>query len=85
MLLLCNSHSNLLQVRLGQDICLCVPPGLIIVHFENASKQYVPTNYQRADVSTKCLSAYLHEAARKELCLQVCDGLYSLVRGLRSF
>ena len=42
---------------------------------ERLSTQYMPTNYQRADILTTGLSSYLHEAACKELCLQVCDGL----------
>ena len=45
-----------------------------LVRYENVSMQYAPTNYQRADIFTKGLSASLHEAA-KELHLQVCDGL----------
>ena len=39
--------------------------------------QYVPTNYQRSDILTKGLSVCLHEPARKELRLEVCDGLHS--------
>ena len=31
LLLLCNSRNNLLQVRIGQDACLCVPPGFTIL------------------------------------------------------
>ena len=46
-----------------------------LVPFENTSMQYVPTNDQRADILTQGLSAYLHEALRKELRLQVCDDL----------
>ena len=51
-----------------------------LVHFEHISVQYAPTptNYQRADILTKGLSADLHEAARKELRLHVmvCNRLF---------
>ena len=46
-----------------------------LVQHENVSMQFVPTAHQKADISTKGLTAYAHELARQGLRLQICDGL----------
>ena len=42
---------------------------------ENASMQFVPTSYQKADILTKGLQAYTHELAKEGLRLRLCNGL----------
>ena len=46
-----------------------------LVKHENISMQFVPTAHQKADISTKGLTAYAHELARQGLRLQMCDAL----------
>ena len=44
-----------------------------LVKHENVSMQFVPTNYERADILTKGLTAYVRELAREGLRLQICN------------
>ena len=46
-----------------------------LVQRENASVQFVPTSYQKADILTKGLQAYSHELARDGLRLRLRHGL----------